>query len=68
MSSSERKRERNEIETRKEKREKVKYMEKVKGKRKDAVKQNQNELLNKNNDKLHCTYFATMEKIFLLSK
>jgi hypothetical protein len=29
---------------------------------KDAVKKNQNELLNKNNDKLHFTYFAAMEK------
>jgi hypothetical protein len=31
---------------------------------KDAVKQNQNELLNKNNDILHFTYFAAMEKFF----
>jgi hypothetical protein len=33
---------------------------------KDAVKQNQNELLNKNNDELHFTYFAAME-IYILT-
>jgi hypothetical protein len=43
LSSSERKGERNEIDTRKEKRERVKYMEKVKGKRNERCSKAESE-------------------------